>query len=151
MKHSTLYLMSDRLRADDAFIPARRAEQETARRRPAGGKGANPSRSGYTWRDAALNGLVCPTSVTPLPTVGDSAPAAARRVCSAPTAAPTGARANAGHTRGEWSAWLPAGGVECRYRWGLNPRALRHAGSVDAMFQVRNLQTRPGERGSLAG
>jgi len=140
--------MTESLGADGAFIPARpAAAQATARRRPRGTSGSNLYRSGYTWRDAALNELACAAPATRLRVAGETVPAAVRRVALAPA----GPRSRAGHTRGEWSAWLRAGGVEYRYRWGLNPRDLRHAGSVDAMFQVRNLQTRLGALSALAG
>lgn len=148
MKHSTFYLMTETLGAGGACIPAgAAAAQATARRRPGGGSGSNGSRSGYTWRDAALSEVVYATPATRPRATNANAPAAARRLSSASSSAPS----RAGHTLGEWSAWLRAGGVEYRYRWGLNPRDLRYAGSVDAMFQVRNLQTRLGGLGPLAG
>lgn len=43
---------------------------------------------------------------------------------------------------GEWSRWTRAQGVEFRYRWGLDPRDKTN---VDALYQVKNVQTRAWE------
>lgn len=149
MKHSPFYLMTETLGAGRAFVPTRpAAARATARPHLRGGSSGYTTRfPTYTWRDAALSELVWTTPATRMQSAGENAPTPTRRISSAPPSA----RSGAGHKLGEWSAWLRAGGVEYRYRWGLNPRNLRHAGSVDAMFQVRNLQTRLGEPGSLVG
>lgn len=62
--------------------------------------------------------------------------AAAVRVASASSIA----RSRAECKLGEWSPWLRAGVVEYRYRSGLRARESQYAGSVDSMFQVRNLR-----------
>jgi hypothetical protein len=114
--------------------------QADARRQPGGGvSGPNTCLQGYVWREARPGDLVCVTPETRAQAAADNREAAARRASADPSATASPAPA---YRTGEWSRWSRAEGVEYRYRWGLNPQDKRYATDVDALFQIRNVQTR---------
>jgi hypothetical protein len=138
--------------------PATRAQaaadnrQAAARRQPGGGAyGPSTCRPGYVWRAARADDLVCVTPAVREQTARDNA-AAPLRVAGADVRAGGRLEADApargglplapAYTWGAWSAWARAGGVEYRYRWGLDRQQPRYARQVDAVFEMRNRQTR---------
>jgi hypothetical protein len=120
MKRSTLHRIAARLDADCAHTQARHAPAQ------------NACRAGYVWPEAFPEDRVCMISETR---------AHAAVGCRVSSASPRAA-SSAGATVTGWSDWSRAAGVEYRYRRGLNPQEVRSAGGVDAVFQVRSLQTR---------
>lgn len=135
--------------------PATRAQawqdnsQAAARRQPGGGAyGPNTCVQGYVWREAGPGDVVCVTPETRAQAVADNREAAARRVASAPAPTPPAAPAPQVATvyrTGEWSPWTRFEGIEYRYRWGLNPVDRNNGKDVDALYQIRNRQTRDWE------
>ncbi len=90
------------------------------------------ARARYVWPEALAADRPSVTGDFPRPM------GAARRVTPTPPG-PTLAT-------GGWSPWSRAAGVEFRYRRGLDAQQARGARSVDALFQVRRVQTRGGPR-----
>ena len=123
---------------------ATRDNEEAARRRQPGGGDYGPDtcRQGYVWREARAGDVVCVTPQTRSQTAHDNAQASARRASAqAPGGAPAdGYRPPAGYRLSGWSGWGRGGGVEYRYRTGLEPQNRRYATDVDAIFEVRNPQ-----------
>jgi hypothetical protein len=111
--------------------------QANARRQPGGAYGPNTCVSGYVWREAAPGDLVCVTPATRAQAANDNALAAGRLASSPPAGSPP---PPASYRLSEWSSWGRAEGIAYRYRWGLNPQESRYVGSVDAVFQMKNLQ-----------
>lgn len=110
--------------------------QAAARRQPGGGPyGPNTCIQGYVWRQAAQTDLVCVTPEIRAQTAKDNEEAGSRVAISS---ALPGAPQAGGYRTSEWSGWLRAAGIEYRYRWGWNPQDGRYAGTVDAMFEMRN-------------
>lgn len=116
----------------------------TSHRDPAGGPfGPDTCRAGYVWRSASPADHVCVLPQSRAQAAQDNAAAASHVATAgaAPAPAPAPAPVPSAYQTSPWSSWTRKDGAEFRSQWGWNPNAQNFPGYIDAIFEVRNLQT----------